>query len=102
MSRGLASRHPAILLTMNRITTFLFARPTFLEGMARVLDMGGTMTEFNRSPTPRIADALALRSDWMAVGQDLLGVMNIAEEEAYVQESETGEETCPTKSRVSG
>lgn len=55
---------------MGDYTTFLFARPSFLEGMARVLDLGNTLSEYNRAVTPAQADALALYSDWAAIGQD--------------------------------
>jgi len=56
-------------------TFFLFAKPSFLEGMARVLDIGGTLTEFNRLPTSEEADANAIRQDWEAVGLDLLAAV---------------------------
>ena len=49
----------------------LFAEPSFLEGFARVLDIGGTMQEYNTSGTGEEADAKALRNDWLAVGDDL-------------------------------
>lgn len=52
-------------------TDFLFARPSFIEGMARVLDLGDTLTEYNESLTGSQADLIALRSDWEMVGQDL-------------------------------
>lgn len=50
---------------------FLFARPSFLSGFARAIDLGSTLTEFNHSVTPEQADAIAMRADWEAVGQDL-------------------------------
>ena len=50
---------------------FLFAMPSFLRGAASVLDIGGTLTEYNVSRTPEEADAKALRADWQMVGQDL-------------------------------
>ncbi len=49
-------------------TDFLFARPSFVEGIARILDFGDTLTEYNRSEQ---ADALALRADWRAVATEL-------------------------------
>ncbi len=52
-------------------TSFLFARPTFWEGMGRALDLGGTMTDYNRSPSGEEADDLALRADFIAVAEDL-------------------------------
>lgn len=45
---------------------FLYARPSFLEGMARIADMGGTLNEYNASDDP---DAVALMMDWLAVGR---------------------------------
>ena len=44
---------------------FLYARPSFLEGMARIADMGGTLNEYNASGDP---DTVALMMDWLAVG----------------------------------
>ena len=51
---------------------FLFARPSFLRGMASVLDLRGNLSkEFNRSTTYDLADYRALRSDWAMTGSDL-------------------------------
>jgi len=52
---------------------FLFAAPSFFEGMARVLDIRGTIEElsYNKSATPEEADVQALRSDWSVVVDDL-------------------------------
>ena len=49
----------------------LFAEPSFVEGMSRVLDLGGTLQEYNTSETENKADIEALGSDWRAVGEDL-------------------------------
>lgn len=89
---------------MDRFTALLFVIPSFWEGMARTLDIGGTMTEFNRSPNPRVADALAMRADWMSVGQDLWnvldqeslnGVESGSDVQAITTEEETDHEACP-------
>lgn len=56
---------------MSKFLCSLFARPSFLEGAARVIDFGDTLTEFNTSLSPQQADYLALQSDWCAVGDDL-------------------------------
>jgi hypothetical protein len=53
----------------------LFAPPSFTEGVARILDLGGTLTEFNSAPSGLWADRLAIRSDWRAVGHDLAAIM---------------------------
>lgn len=56
---------------MNDYSNLLFARPSFVEGMARVLDLAGTLNEYNSSVTPEEADRVALAADWRAVGDDL-------------------------------
>lgn len=66
---------------MTRLFGFLYARPSFLEGMARVMDLGNTLNEYNRTMTTQQADWLALRSDWNAVGDDLRYSLLQAEEE---------------------
>lgn len=55
---------------MNDYSDLLFARPSFLEGVARVLDLGSTLNEYNCSMTPEQADQLALRSDLQRIGSD--------------------------------
>lgn len=52
---------------------FLFVQPSFLRGMASVLDLGAVLERFgyNSSRSPDEADARALRADWKAVGDDL-------------------------------
>ncbi len=51
-------------------TSFLFATPSFLEGLARTLDLGATLDEYNSSITPEQADFLALKNDWEVIGND--------------------------------
>lgn len=53
------------------VTDFLVPRPSFLEGMARVMDMGGSLSRYNRSRTPEEADSRALANDFAMVGQDM-------------------------------
>jgi len=60
---------------------FLFAQPSFLIGFATILDWTDTLTEFNRTLTPEIADTLALRSDWRTVGQDIFNAIEETEKE---------------------
>jgi hypothetical protein len=50
---------------------FLGARPSFIEGMSRILDWGGTLNEYNKSLTPEQADFLALSADWRIIGMDV-------------------------------
>ena len=49
----------------------LFARPSFIEGVARILDFSGTLNEYNSCDTGEEADARAILSDWQAVGSDI-------------------------------
>ncbi len=50
----------------------LFADPSFLEGMSRVLDLLGNMDNYNEDATPEIADSKALFSDWASVGDHII------------------------------
>lgn len=52
-------------------TSFLFANPSFLEGLARTIDLGATLDEYNSSITPEQADFLALKNDWEVIGKDI-------------------------------
>ena len=60
---------------MNDYAALLFAKPSFLEGAARTLDMGSTFTQYNTMPSSEQADVVSLRSDWQAVGEDLKQTM---------------------------
>ena len=57
-------------------SSFLFARPSFMEGMARVVDLGGTLQIYSESASPKEADARALVADWLAVGEDIHAAMS--------------------------
>jgi hypothetical protein len=50
---------------------FLFAEPSFVSGMSRVLDLGSTMDEYNSAYDAGLADYYALKSDWSVVGSDI-------------------------------
>ena len=62
-------------------STFLFARSSFIEGMARVVDLGSTMQIYNACETEKEADLKALRRDWMSVGEDIMLATNKYEQE---------------------
>jgi len=49
----------------------LFAKPSFIEGMSRLLDLGGTLQEYNSSESEQKADIKEIKNDWRAVGDDL-------------------------------
>jgi hypothetical protein len=52
-------------------TNFLYARPSFIGGVSRVVDLGSTLNEYNSTFIPAIADYYAMKSDWMMVGSDI-------------------------------
>jgi len=70
---------------MGDFSDILYARPSFVEGMARALDLGGTLTEYNQSPTGAQADSYALRADWRAVSHDLVSAFEQVEQDTGVK-----------------
>jgi len=52
-------------------TFCLFAKPSFIEGYGRLLDVSGSFNVYNESPTEKEADFSALRADWKAIGLDI-------------------------------
>ena len=50
---------------------FLYAEPSFFEGVARLLDFGNTLNEYNTSPSGEIADKIAIGMDWAVIGKDM-------------------------------
>lgn len=55
--------------------------PTFLSGMARVLDIGARFDNYGSFQEPEVADAMAIASDWQAVGDDIRHSMKTFEQE---------------------
>ena len=55
----------------------LYATPSFVEGVASLLDFGGVLNEYNESKSAKEADNRALLSDWEAVGFDIRAAMDI-------------------------
>lgn len=64
---------------INKFTFYLFAEPSFTEGIGRVLDLGGTLQIYNESENPENDDFEALRRDWEAVGKDIKESIKIYE-----------------------
>ena len=54
----------------------LYAAPSFIEGVARLMDFGGALNEYNTASSPELADEKAIRSDWVAVGKDIDSAIN--------------------------
>ena len=48
-----------------------YARPSFFEGMARIIDFGNTLNRYPKYRSASEEDMLALRSDWLTVGDDI-------------------------------
>ena len=69
------------------MSDFLFARPSFWEGLGRLIDFGGTLTEFNSALSGPQADRYAIGQDWQAVGDDLRNAMGVYEVIIKVEES---------------
>lgn len=59
----------------------LYAQPSFIEGMARNVDIFNTLREYNESATETQADIDALRNDWGAIGEDLRASIKNYEQE---------------------
>lgn len=53
------------------MSDFLYTSPSFIGGMASVIDIGGGLLQFNESRNESEADALAMYNDFKAVGDDL-------------------------------
>jgi hypothetical protein len=50
---------------------FLYARPSLIEGAARMVDLSGSLNVYNYSRNGSEADARALYEDWRAIGRDV-------------------------------
>jgi hypothetical protein len=61
---------------MTRRAFRLYAVPSFWEGIARLIDVGGMLNEYNYSKSEWEADYRALQSDWGLVGEDLWGALD--------------------------
>lgn len=55
----------------NYDSDFLFASPSFWQRAASVLDIGGTLVQYNGSRTTEEADKRAIASDWAVTGKDI-------------------------------
>jgi hypothetical protein len=65
---------------------FLFARPSFIGGMASVVDLAATLNIFNASLSENMADSIALNQDWKAIIDDLrltVQKMSLNEQKAF-------------------
>ncbi len=82
------STAPAIM--RSRVTSdFLFAQPSFLSGIARLLDWYALYDAYNASCSGREADYKALSSDWYMVGQDIRDAMAAFEKSLPAESQES-------------
>lgn len=58
---------------------YSFTKPSFIEGVARVLDLGGTLQAKISISSPMQADIEAVSHDWRMVGKDIENSINIYE-----------------------
>lgn len=49
---------------------FLFARPGFIEGMARSIDLFGALQDYNYLKTSEKDDETAISNDFIAIAKD--------------------------------
>lgn len=71
---------------MSKHTDFLYARPSFAEGVARIMDFGNTLNEYNESVSGKTADFRALKSDWETIGEDMKRAVRIIHEQTRKEE----------------
>jgi hypothetical protein len=50
---------------------YLFARPSFIEGIGRIFDIAGTLNEYNSSLSGVQADRLAFKADVASLRRDI-------------------------------
>lgn len=66
-------------------------RPTFLTGVARILDFGGFLNEHDAVPAAtraRVRDTEAIRADWAAVGVYLQRAMTMDKARTEIRDRE--------------
>ena len=66
---------------MERHSYYLSARPSFLEGIARLMDFGNTLNEYKSYPSGVEADHAAIARDWAMIGLDFRNAIAGFEEE---------------------
>ena len=56
---------------MNNDIFRLYSRPSFLDGVTRLFNFHGLITDYKYSRSNEEADYRAIESDWMFVGDDI-------------------------------
>ncbi len=65
---------------LSAYTARLFAAPSFLEGLSRLVDFPTTFNIYNEDRTAEAADVMAMCSDWQAVGADIAYALHTYEQ----------------------
>jgi hypothetical protein len=65
-------------------TDFLFPMPSFSRGVGTAFDLVGLLDQYNMSPGPQEADALAIHMDWRVIGTDLAKAIDAVAKEIAV------------------
>lgn len=69
-------------------SSYLSAYPTFLSGIARILDFGNTFDTYNNTSNGEQADSIGMLWDWSIVGKDLWNSINTVKNSPEIQSSE--------------
>lgn len=56
-------------------TDLLFTQPSFIGGLASILDLGATLSVYNDYSSSEETDFRALYSDWKITGNDIRSAM---------------------------
>ena len=67
---------------MKHYSFFLFSRPGFLSGVARLMDFSGSLKAYNEHRKPKDADLRAFQEDWRALGFDFHEAIDIFKAES--------------------
>lgn len=68
-------------MNLQNKTNFLFVDPSFLGGVAKLVDFNGSLNKYNESVSGVEADSRALKKDWEAVGGDIQNSIEKYEQE---------------------
>ena len=65
-------KHDDVMEKYRKYLYCSYTRPSFLEGLARIFDLGGTLRS-DYKPTRAVyeIDVAAMRSDWIEIGRDI-------------------------------
>ena len=58
----------------------LFPTPTIWTGIGSLMDICGVLNTYNAAPSGAKADYDAIRSDWLAVGDDIAAAIKMQKE----------------------